>query len=152
VSYLTARPSRDIVRLARQQLTQEWWSERGRFDLVVSALVVDEAARGDKVAADYRLAALDGIAELPLTDAAVDLAQRLTREHALPAKAQVDALHIAVAAVHRVDYLLTWNCRHIANAARREDIERACELAGFRAPIICTPEELSEEDGNGDSG
>jgi predicted nucleic acid-binding protein len=152
VSYLTAKTSRDVVRLARQQLTREWWERRSRFELVVSYAVIDEAGRGDRAAAELRVAALEGLLELPLTEAVLKLADQLIAEHALPAKAQVDALHIAVAAVHGVNYLLTWNCRHIANAARREDIERTCENAGHRAPIICTPDELAEEDEDGNDG
>lgn len=142
VSYLTARPSRDIVRLARQELTRQWWVTRGEYDLVISALVVEEVSRGDQAAADLRLAALDGVPELEITRDVLELADRLTSEHALPAKAQVDAMHVAVAAVHGVEFLVTWNCRHIANAMRRGDIERTCEASGFAAPIICTPEEF----------
>lgn len=105
ISYLAARPSRDLLVAAHQQVTAEWWSiRRHDFELLVSQLVVEEASAKD-------------------------------------------ALHISIAAVHGVNFLMTWNCKHIANATLRGRIERICAAAGFPAPVICTPEELVE-DGN----
>ena len=144
VSYLSALPSRDIVLAAHQQLTQEWWEHRERFDLFVSRPVLTEAARGDTDAAARRMAALDGIRVLLVSAEASEFADRLLKTTVIPAKAAIDALHVAVAVINGMDYLLTWNCTHIANAAIRGRIEEACRAAGMRAPIICTPEELTE--------
>lgn len=142
ISYLAARPSRDLIVAGHQQITGEWWETRQQWQLYVSALVINEAGFGDVDAAARRLALIDGIPSLAVNDAAVDLAQRLLTGAALPTKAKEDALHIAVAAVNGMDYLLTWNCAHIANASRRSLITILCEAAGFRTPVICTPEEL----------
>ena len=144
-SYLTARPSRDLVTAAHQQITREWWDTRRHdFDLFVSQMVIDEASAGDPEATTRRL---DVLASLPLLDPQAEgtaLAQMLIDHIPLPARAAADALHIAIAVVNGMDYLLTWNCTHIANAALRGRIEAACRSRGFRVPIICTPEELLE--------
>ncbi len=142
ISYLTARPSRDVVIAAHQQLTRRWWRGRRSYSLFVSQVVFDEAAVGDRKARSRRLQALRGIPVLALTDAATNLAEELVRRGALPKKAIVDALHIGVAAAYEVDYLLTWNCKHIANATIRGTIEAICRSARLAPPIICTPEEL----------
>lgn len=146
VSYLTARPSRDVVTLARQELTREWWNNRrARHDLFTSDIVVGEANEGDDEAAQQRLDALQGIEELETTSEAEDLTSALLEKGPLPEKAAVDALHIGIAATEGIDYLLTWNCTHIANAAMRKPIEEVCRTNGVEAPIMCTPEELMEE-------
>ena len=146
VSYLTARPSRDVVTLARQELTREWWNtRRRRHDLFTSDVVVGEASEGDDEAARQRLDALRGIAELETTPEAEDLASALLEKGPLPEKAAVDALHIGISATEGIEYLLTWNCTHIANAAMRKPIEEICRTKGVEAPIMCTPEELMEE-------
>lgn len=142
VSYVSARPSRDVVLAAHQQLTRRWWRGRRSYSLFVSQIVLDEAAVGDRKARSRRLRALRGIPVLALTDAATQLAGDLIRRGALPEKATVDALHIGVAAAYQLDYLLTWNCKHIANATMRGTIEAICRSAGLTPPIICTPEEL----------
>ncbi len=144
VSYLAATPSRDIVIAGHQQVTREWWERRNRFELFVSQAVVDEATRGDTAVAARRTALLSGIPVLELGPEVYELANRLLLVRAVPAKAMIDAIHIAVAVVNRVDYLLTWNCTHIANAAIRGKIEQACRAVGLQAPAICTPEELME--------
>jgi predicted nucleic acid-binding protein len=144
ISYLTASPSRDIVHAAHQQLTREWWDKRSRFDLYVSQAVLGEAGRGNASAATRRLAAVQGLPVLAITGEVSDLAERFLDESALPAKAAVDAIHIAVAVVNGMDYLLTWNCSHIANAQIRAKIEQICRRAGLQPPVICTPEELME--------
>ena len=145
VSYLTAWPSSDLIRGAHQQLTKEWWKRRDQFELYVSEAVLKEAADGDPTAAAERLAALQGIAVLDVDPVVGDLAQQLLTAHALPAKVAVDAVHIATAAVNGMKYLLTWNCRHIANAVTRGSIEESCRRAGWVPPVICTPEELNNE-------
>ena len=144
ISYLTAWTGRDVVRVAHQQITRDWWSRRDRFDLFVSEAVLREAGAGDPTAAADRLASLSGIPILVVTPAAGDLAKRLLHDQALPGVAAADAVHVAVAATSGMDFLLTWNCRHIANAVTRFKIERSCRLAGLAPPIICTPEELNE--------
>lgn len=143
-SYLTARPSRDLVKAAHQQLTQEWWDKRDHFELFVSAIVIQEIERGHPEAAQRRLHAMSGIAPLKVKDSAEHFARQLITENLLPEKAMLDALHIAVAAQGGMNYLLTWNCKHIANASMRPKIERACRLMGFVPPVICTPEQLLE--------
>ena len=145
VSYLTASPSRDIVHAAHQQITREWWGRRSHFDLYVSQAVLREAARGNPEAAARRLAAVQNIPVLAVGSEASELAELFLVENALPAKAAVDAIHIAVAVINGMDYLLTWNCTHIANAAIRARIEKICRNAGLQPPVICTPEELMEE-------
>ncbi len=144
-SYLTARPSRDIVRAAEQEVTRAWWASRDRFDVYVSDLVVKEVAAGDPEAAVQRIQSLAGITVLELTPEAQRLGMELVKRAALPAKAVIDALHISIAAVHGIDYLLTWNCKHIANATMRSKIELVCRTLRFEPPIICTPMELLEE-------
>ena len=144
-SYLTAWPSRDLVRAAHQQITREWWARRDGFDLYLSRLVIQECQAGDALAAVDRLTALAGIPLLEQAVAETELAEALVRDVPLPAKAAADALHIATAAVHGIRYLLTWNCTHIANVALRPQIEAVCRAAGFEPPLICTPEELTPE-------
>ncbi len=143
-SYLTAWRSRNLIRAAHQEATREWWEGRSRFELYVSQVVVNEAARGDSEAAKERLEALAGIPILDVTEDAEALAENLVERGPLPRKAAVDALHIGVATVHGMDYLLTWNCTHIANAATRGEIEAVCRESGLAPPIICTPIELME--------
>lgn len=145
ISYLTAFPSRDLIVAAHQQLTAEWWQRRHRFELFVSEAVIEEALGGDPGAAALRAATLEGIPVLDAGPAVANLARVLLAQHALPSKAAFDALHIAIAAVNGMDFLLTWNCKHIANAATRRTIERACVSAGFTPPAMCTPEELDDE-------
>jgi len=142
-SYLTARPSRDIVQAARQQLTREWWDvERRNYDLCISQIVLDEAAAGDAEAAQRRMAVIDTLPLLDLTLEVDGLAEKIMQSGLLPASASRDAVHIAVTAVHQVHFLLTWNCRHIANAAIFRDLQHIILNAGYDVPVICTPEEL----------
>ena len=146
ISYLTGRPSRNLRVVAHQEITVDWWTRRRvRFELYVSRLVIDEAAAGDAEAAARRLAALNGIPRLELTESTSALAANLVTEAAIPREAIEDALHVAVAATHGMDYLLTWNCRHIANATMRNRIADVCATCGFEAQVICTPEELLED-------
>lgn len=145
ISYLTAQPNRDLVIAAHQQITHEWWdSRRTSYELCVSQLVLKEAGAGDAQAAQERLEVLKAMTLLATSNEALDLAKELIQTGALPLKADDDALHIAVAAMNGVPYLLTWNCRHLANATMRPFIESACNGKGVKAPIICTPEELLE--------
>lgn len=145
-SYLAARPSRDLLIAAHQQLTREWWESRGpAFDLYVSQPVLEEAGAGDAILAKRRLDLLAEIRVLALTEGILRLAESLVTEGPIPRKAAGDALHIAIATAYGCEYLLTWNCRHIANA----EIQRAARIVvkklGYELPIICTPEELMGE-------
>lgn len=145
ISYLTAWRSRDLVIAANQEATREWWDEHSKsFELYISEAVTQEAVGGDERAASRRLEIITEIPELNITHAAQDLAKRLMREIPLPAKAEIDGLHIAIATVHGMDYLLTWNCRHIANAVLRHPIEAVCRKGSYESPVICTPLELME--------
>ena len=144
VSYLLASPSADLIQAAHQQLTRNWWAGRNRFDLFVSRAVVAEAERGAQDAAARRVEALRGIPNLQFSRNVAALARRLMQSGTLPPKARLDAAHVAVAAVNGMDYLLTWNLRHLANATLRGKIEGVCRDAGTVPPIICTPEELME--------
>jgi hypothetical protein len=145
VSYLMARRSRDMLVAAHQEITWDWWEASvGRFDLVASRLVVQEVRSGDPEAAQDRLDLLSRLKLLKVKKSALALAERLVASGAVPEKASADALHIAIAATHRVDYLVTWNCKHLANAVMRAKIDEVCLAAGCRPVIICTPEELLE--------
>ena len=145
ISYLTSRPSRDLVTAANQQLTHDWWNEhRENFDLFISQFVIDECNLGDAIAARVRLDVIADIQQLNVTAAVETLADGLVDQLPLPEKAQVDALHVSIATVCDMEYLLTWNCTHIANAVLRPRIEAICRSFGYEPPTICTPQELME--------
>ena len=145
IGYLTARSCDAVIFQARQELTRDWWyNRRSDYELVVSQLVLDEAGRGDNNAATERLRLLAGIPLVDVADARVSkLAIELLAAHLLPEKARADATHVATAAVHAVDYLLTWNCRHIANADVLPNVYRLLTELGYFPPLIVTPEEFS---------
>jgi hypothetical protein len=141
ISYYTARPSRDIITAARQTVTREWWEDaRQRFDLYVSVLVVEEAKAGGALAARRRLAVIAGLPILEINAGAEELGKRLVDEEAVPSFE--DALHISLATVHGMDFLLTWNFRHINNAEMKARIGTVIETVGYECPVICSPEEL----------
>jgi predicted nucleic acid-binding protein len=143
IGHLAGRLHPDPLIAVRQKLTRNWWSKQaGHYTLYISQLVIDECSEGDATAAAERLATIQGIELLPATAEIGHLAKSLIAGKAIPASEPRDALHIAIAAVHDVNYLMTWNFRHIANAALRQKINQACRLAGFEPPIICSPEEL----------
>jgi predicted nucleic acid-binding protein len=145
ISYLTARQSRDQIAAAHQQLTRDWWDRRrARFDIYVSELVVQEAGRGDAIAARARLEAISGYPVLRVNPVAQRLADSILRRAVLPSKAAADALHISLAAVNGMNFLITWNCTHIANGFILQSVNMLCRDAGFEPPIVCTPEELME--------
>ena len=140
VSYLTARPSSNLIAAAWQKETVDWWeTQKDRFDLYISEVVVEEAGRGDESAASRRLGALEDIEVLQIEKKSVDLAKALIEQGALPRKALDDAFHLAVAAVNGIDFLLTWNCRHIDNAEMKPKIRRVIESQGYQCPEIATP-------------
>jgi predicted nucleic acid-binding protein len=142
-SLLTAWPSRDLIIAADQQVTKEWWCTRRRdFELFVSQVVLDEAAEGDKTAAAERLAEIHELPILEVNGEVEHVARALLNSGLIPVKASNDALHLAVAAVHQMHFLLTWNCRHLANAAIGGQLAATCRQAGFEMLVICTPREL----------
>ena len=143
ISYLVARPSRDVIVAGHQRTTQDWWANRrGAFECSVSQVVIDEASVGDPTEAQQRLAIIGGLPTLAITDDAKALTKAIMAAGILPPHVVRDAAHVAVAAVHAVDYLLTWNCKHLANAQIARRIAVVCERLGRKMPIICTPEEL----------
>ncbi len=146
VSYLTARESRDLIVTAIQQLTKEWWNKRrDDFDLYVSDMVVQESQAGDPLAANRRIEIIRNLPVIALSDEVLALAEELARNVPLPAKAVEDAVHIACATVNEIDYLLSWNCKHIANAVIIPKVNQVCIIGGYRCPTICTPQELMEK-------
>jgi len=145
ISYLTAWASRDVVRLAQQQQTREWWdNQRDNFELVCSELVEQQAPAGDQTAAADRLKIIKTLKLLRVAPASQTLAANLITRLHLPTPVHSDALHVAIAATNGIEYLLTWNCRHLANAVWRPRIEQVCRDNGLEPPTICTPTELTE--------
>lgn len=146
VSYLAAWPSRDLIVAGHQQISHEWWRRRrAAFEQFISQRVIDEAIAGDQEAAQRRLTFLEGLPLLDLNVEVVRLAEELVAQGAFPEAASADAVHVAVATVHAMDFLLTWNCRHIANAENVRTATGICSARGFQIPCICTPEELMGE-------
>lgn len=140
---MAGRPSQNLLAAAWQSITTDWWEKRrGLFDLYASVLVLEEAGRGDKEAAQRRLKSLENIPLLAMTDSVMELSRKLLEQGALPKKATDDALHIALASVHNIDYLMTWNCRHIDNAETKPIIRSVIISNGYFCPEICTPQEL----------
>ncbi len=147
ISYLTARPSRDLRAAAWQQITAQWWEQtRAGYDLFTSEIVVLEAHEGDPEAARRRLDILRQMEGLPVDQETEALASKLIAGGGFPAEAEIDALHVAVAAVHNIALFLTWNCRHINNAETKPVMRSICAVAGYACPEICTPQELLPED------
>lgn len=143
ISYLVARLSRDLITAAHQQITHTWWQEhRQGFSIFASQAVLDESAAGDPQMASKRAEILKDIPMLEITPEVGELATALIMRLPLPPRAGADAVHIATAAHHGMDFLLTWNCSHIANAALRPRIEKICKEQGYAVPVLCTPEEL----------
>ena len=144
-SYLAARPSRDLIVAGHQQITHEWWQEvRSDFDIHISQFVLDEISAGDPDAAARRLALVEGLPLLDITDEVGTLAHEYQNRLALPPAARLDVLHLACTVVHQLDYLLTWNCAHLANGRVIRRLQTINAELGRRTPIIVTPEELLE--------
>ena len=145
ISYLAARPSNNLLTAARQMMTDDWWENmRGQFDLYVSTLVIDEISDGDPQAAARRLSSIQDIAILGIPSQAVDIADALLAAKALPEKAREDALHIGIAAIQGIDYVLTWNFKHINNAYKKAQMIEVIERFTLACPSLCSPEELGE--------
>jgi predicted nucleic acid-binding protein len=145
ISYLTSRTSRDIVVVAHQEVTREWWQEqRKHYRLVISEVVLQEVTTGDDEAGDKRFDLIKGLEVLTITEQVQDLANAFVARRILPMKAMADALHIAISAIHHVQFLMTWNCKHIANAVIEKMIKQVCEEYGYEPTLLCTPLELMD--------
>jgi hypothetical protein len=145
VSYYVARPSRDLIVAAHQQVTVEWWAHvLPQLTPFVSQFVLEEISRGDPQAAKRRVEAVDGLPTLEMTSRVADLASEYYNAAQIPQSCRTDSYHIALAVYHGMDYLVTWNCTHIAGARVRNIVQRINQQHGFVSPIICTPEELME--------
>jgi hypothetical protein len=143
LGYLTARPSRDLVVAANIEITREWWDKRSSdFQLYSSQAVIKETSQGDTAIATQHLKIVRNLALIDLNQSVLDLAEQFLERSSLPAKADVDAIHIAAATVHGMDYLLTWNCKHIANAQIQRKLAEISLDFGYELPILCTPYEL----------
>jgi len=146
ISYRVARPSRDIIVLARQEITAEWWDTvLPHLDAYISPVVLDEIAEGDQQAQTLRLQLVANMPPLAVDERIISLAEAICEEIRLPDRAQADAYHIAIPSVHGIEYLVTWNCKHIANAFMLRKIEQIVQAKGYTMPVVCTPEELMEE-------
>ncbi|MCP4656629.1 MAG: type II toxin-antitoxin system VapC family toxin [bacterium] len=145
ISYLTARPSRDLIVAGHQQLTHEWWSDHlPRFEGFISPAVMDEISKGDPKAAQARLSAVADFKILELVPEVRDLADAYFSGIEIPARARADSYHLAFAAWHGMDFLVTWNCTHIAGGFVRRMVRGINSEREIATPTICTPEELME--------
>lgn len=143
ISLLTAREPKNELTVSHQKLTRAWWDyAQSAFDLCISEAVLDEIGRGDQHAAQSRMDAIAGIRVLPLLPEEFSLASEYIQRLHLPLSAALDASHIASASLNGADYLVTWNCRHIANAQFRQKIAAINSFHGYPIPVVCTPEEL----------
>lgn len=143
IGYLTSWPSGDLIVAARQKITRDWWRDApGKYDLMVSERVIAEASVGDPQAVQDRLAAVQALPNLAVTQQAEDLAKALISQGVVPPTYPEDALHIALASVNALEYLVTWNFKHIANAELRSKIGDVCIAEGYAVSIICSPEGL----------
>lgn len=143
IGYLTIRQSTNLITASNVVITQNWWdTRRQNFTLYISEVVLEEVARGDQEMAIKRLELIDELPLLELNETVEELAQQFLIKSNLPPKASDDALHIALATVYNVDYLLTWNCKHIANAQIQKKLSQISIQSGYELPTICTPYEL----------
>jgi len=146
IGYLSARSSNNLILMANVEATRQWWdNRRSQFTLYISQVVLDEVAQGDSAIAAQRLEILRNFPLLEVDQAVQNLAAQFLSQSNLPPKASDDALHIAAATVYGLDYLLTWNCKHIANAQIQKKLVQISLNAGYELPTICTPYELMGE-------
>lgn len=145
ISYLTSRPSPNLTIASRQWMTREWWNNyANRFELVISSLVLREISQGDSETAQKRRELVNTVRVLEISEESLDLSRRLIKAEALPPVADRDALHISLAACHHIQYLVSWNFKHIVNPTKQRLIAKVCQEANYQPVIICTPEELVE--------
>jgi predicted nucleic acid-binding protein len=146
ISYLTSRPSRDLIVAAHQQVTRQWWTDAaGRFDLLISPMVLDEVSQGDPEAIKSRIALVDNLRIVPIISAVLDRVNDFKRDLGLPEKALADMYHIAYCVTYEIDFLVTWNCTHIANPRVLRRLRDLAHEGGFFLPTIVTPDALLEE-------
>ena len=146
VSYLAARPSHDVALAARQQATQQLWTEYAdTFEFMVSDIVLTEISQGDAMAAQRRLELLEGLLVLDMTPEAMILVDNLIDSGAVPKQSRPDAQHIAIATLNSIEYLISWNYKHIVNETKRNLVNEVCRASGFQPTNLCTPAELIEE-------
>lgn len=146
ISYLTAGRSRDVIIFGRQEITKDWWSKHRRnYELFVSDVVEQEAALGNTAMSDARLKLIKPVKKLATSERAIELAESLVRRKVVPAKASADALHIAIATVEEMNFLMSWNFKHIVNAQMQAKIEQVCKDDGYAPVFMCTPESLIGE-------
>ena len=145
ISYLTSRPSRDLIVAAHQQITADWWENvRSQVECYISPFVIQEVSRGDEEMVKRRLEATQGMSVLALNGDIQKLAEEYVAAIKLPERAKLDAFHLAVAAWYRVDYVLSWNCKHIASGRVQKLLQSVNDTLNIHTPILCTPEELME--------
>lgn len=145
ISYLTARPSKIEEKRERQQITRRWWEERHRWDLFLSSAVMDEIEEGDVTAATRRMAIAIHLTQLPEEPQLYEVAEELVSTGAVPIIALADATHLAWAALNKMDYLLTWNQKHLNNDATRKKIKDTLEKKGLRNVEVLSPQALLEK-------
>lgn len=147
VSYLTARPSKNLVLAGHQVATRDFWNRLTDYEAFISELVVEEAGKGDEVAAEARLRELEGLESLEIDRDCNALARHLVEDGAVPVEYAEDAMHIAIASVHAVQSIVTWNFKHMNNPVTRARIRESVGKRGYTCPEICSPDEyLGEED------
>lgn len=145
ISYLTARPSRDLIIAAHQQITHEWWDMAlPHFEAFISPIVLEEISRGDEQAAKLRLESVSSFLLLEVLPEVRDLAESYFSAIEIPEKARADSYHLALATWHGMDFMVSWNCTHIVSGRVKKIIEEINSTYGIRTPIVCTPEELME--------
>ena len=145
VSYLTGRPSGDLLIAARQLQTRQWWDEESKkHELLVSNAVLEEIAEGDTDQASKRLALIEGISVINMSDNVKDVAESLIHKCSIPPNSYYDAIHVAICAVYDIDLLLTWNCKHLANPFMLPKSYSVLQALGYTSPLIVTPEQLLE--------
>ena len=146
ISYLTAVSGTDVVAIARQEITRDWWSKHRRnYELYVSDVVEQEASLGNPFMSASRLETIRPLTKLATSERVIELAEYLVERKAVPEKASTDALHIAIATVEEMNFLLSWNFKHIVNAQMQGKIQQVCKREGYRPVTICTPESLVGE-------
>jgi hypothetical protein len=145
ISYLTANISRDLLIAAHQQSTIDWWhTVRPTVECYISPLVINEITHGDEQLAKRRLEAVEGFALLGVNEEIEKLAEQYYAAIELPDRAKADGFHLATASWYRVEYMLSWNLKHIASGRVRKIIREVNDQLGIYTPVICTPEELME--------
>lgn len=145
ISYLTAKPSRDLIIAGHQKITSDWWHKaKHKFDCYISQIVIEEISMGDKNAALKRMKAIKNLSELTYNQEVKDLASKYLKLLNIPDKSRLDAFHLSFSVIYKIDYLLSWNCRHIANAVVNFKLREFNDKNSLFVPFLCTPQELLE--------